>query len=178
MCGRKKEYRGEDEAKGRLELTCADDQVYCSNALCTARKAEAEAQLELPRATGHGPRLYHVAKPFKRSAPVPRIARVFPSTCESTAGIGAASLKMPQILDDKSEHCVPFIVERVQQWRQSHIDNSGTPAPPFIIGLNGVQGAGKTTLVGVVFLCFALWEAYVLDDGTPALVETITIRIR
>ncbi|KAK1081594.1 hypothetical protein LTR33_004551 [Friedmanniomyces endolithicus] len=53
---------------------------------------------------------------------------------------------MPEIMDDKSEHCIPFIIERISQHRQ-HYEDRGERPPPFFIGLNGVQGAAKTTLV-------------------------------
>ncbi|KAK5111298.1 hypothetical protein LTR85_012193 [Meristemomyces frigidus] len=53
---------------------------------------------------------------------------------------------MPQIIDDKSEHCIPFILERIKVHRQQYEAKGETP-PPFFVGLNGVQGAGKTTLV-------------------------------
>ncbi|KAK0802698.1 hypothetical protein LTR02_003359 [Friedmanniomyces endolithicus] len=53
---------------------------------------------------------------------------------------------MPEIIDDKSEHCVPFIIERIKQHRRQYEDRGEKP-PPFFVGLNGVQGAGKTTLV-------------------------------
>ncbi|KAL1301993.1 hypothetical protein AAFC00_002447 [Neodothiora populina] len=56
---------------------------------------------------------------------------------------------MTNILDDKSEHCVPFIVERFKNHRE-HYQSVGEDAPPFFIGLNGVQGAGKTTLVSTL----------------------------
>lgn len=55
---------------------------------------------------------------------------------------------MAQIFDDKSEHCIPFILDHVQQHRRLHTSRGETPSP-FFVGLNGVQGAGKTTLVGV-----------------------------
>lgn len=45
------------------------------------------------------------------------------------------------IVDDKSPHCIPFILSRLRQHQQQN------PDTPFFIGLNGVQGAGKTTLV-------------------------------
>lgn len=45
------------------------------------------------------------------------------------------------IVDDKSAYCVPFIL------RQLHANQAINPQEPFFIGLNGVQGAGKTTLV-------------------------------
>ncbi|KAH8655452.1 D-glycerate 3-kinase [Xylariales sp. PMI_506] len=47
----------------------------------------------------------------------------------------------PQIVDDKSPICIPFIVTRLRE----HV--ARTPTKPFIIGLNGVQGVGKTRLV-------------------------------
>ena len=54
---------------------------------------------------------------------------------------------MSKVLDDKSEHCIPFILERLQVHRNKYADDQD--APPFFLGLNGVQGAGKTTLVSV-----------------------------
>ncbi|GAB7339881.1 hypothetical protein MBLNU457_6412t2 [Dothideomycetes sp. NU457] len=57
---------------------------------------------------------------------------------------------MPIILDDKSEHCVPFILERIKQ-HQDSAHGKGEIAAPFFIGLNGVQGAGKTTLVSALY---------------------------
>lgn len=53
-----------------------------------------------------------------------------------------------RVIDDKSPKCIPFILERLKahQARQS-ASGSGSPVRPFIIGLNGVQGVGKTTLV-------------------------------
>jgi D-glycerate 3-kinase len=46
-----------------------------------------------------------------------------------------------QIVDDKSPICIPFILECLQ------LHKASSPNKPFIIGLNGVQGVGKTTLV-------------------------------
>ena len=54
---------------------------------------------------------------------------------------------MGLIVDDKSEHCISFILERLKA-HQTHYKAVGREAPPFFLGLNGVQGAGKTTLVG------------------------------
>ncbi|PBP28866.1 hypothetical protein BUE80_DR000137 [Diplocarpon rosae] len=48
------------------------------------------------------------------------------------------------ILDDKSPYCIPFILSLLSQHRSNH------RSKPFIIGLNGVQGAGKTTLVSAL----------------------------
>jgi D-glycerate 3-kinase len=53
---------------------------------------------------------------------------------------------MPEIIDDKSEHCVPFILDRITKHRESYAAKGEEPTP-FFVGLNGVQGAGKTTLV-------------------------------
>lgn len=53
---------------------------------------------------------------------------------------------MPEIVDDKSEHCVPFILDRIAKHRESYASKGEKPTP-FFVGLNGVQGAGKTTLV-------------------------------
>ena len=55
---------------------------------------------------------------------------------------------MSKVWDDKSEHCIPFILERLQIHQQKYADDRD--APPFFLGLNGVQGAGKTTLVSVL----------------------------
>ncbi|KAI0171767.1 P-loop containing nucleoside triphosphate hydrolase protein [Hypoxylon sp. FL1284] len=49
------------------------------------------------------------------------------------------------IVDDKSPICVPFILERYQRYVDAAA--SSDALRPFVIGLNGVQGAGKTTLV-------------------------------
>jgi D-glycerate 3-kinase len=46
-----------------------------------------------------------------------------------------------RVIDDKSPICIPFILDRLAVHQQS------SPNKPFIIGLNGVQGVGKTTLV-------------------------------
>lgn len=52
---------------------------------------------------------------------------------------------MPDFIDDKSEHCIPFLLERLKIHQERHAGRSDLP--PFFLGLNGVQGAGKTTLV-------------------------------
>lgn len=48
---------------------------------------------------------------------------------------------MAAAIDEKSTLCIPFILKRLEEHRR-------TSQQPFFIGLNGVQGAGKTTLVG------------------------------
>ena len=50
----------------------------------------------------------------------------------------------PQIVDDKSPICIPFILSRLKKHQAQAADK------PFFIGLNGVQGAGKTTLVSAL----------------------------
>ncbi|KFA62515.1 hypothetical protein S40285_05589 [Stachybotrys chlorohalonatus IBT 40285] len=50
----------------------------------------------------------------------------------------------PHFVDDKTPLCVPFILERLRQHQAT------SPTRPFIIGLNGIQGAGKTTLVSAL----------------------------
>ena len=51
---------------------------------------------------------------------------------------------MPEIVDDKSEPCISFILERLQNKR------SRNEEVPFFVGINGAQGSGKTTLVRMV----------------------------
>ena len=62
---------------------------------------------------------------------------------------------MPDIVDDKSEHCVPFILDRLEQHQSKHRNGE---APPFILGLNGVQGAGKTTLASDAPAFYSKWN--------------------
>jgi len=47
---------------------------------------------------------------------------------------------MPDIVDDKSSICIRFILNRIAAHQRDH-------DTPFFLGLNGIQGAGKTTLV-------------------------------
>jgi D-glycerate 3-kinase len=58
---------------------------------------------------------------------------------------------MPEIVDDKSQHCIPFLLGRLQAHTERHRKPDGSAdTPPFFLGLNGVQGAGKTVLVSRV----------------------------
>ncbi|KAF2180496.1 hypothetical protein K469DRAFT_729757 [Zopfia rhizophila CBS 207.26] len=50
-----------------------------------------------------------------------------------------------KIIDDKSVHCIPFISEHLSKQRRKCLDKGEQPLPCFL-ELNGVQGAGKTTL--------------------------------
>ncbi|KAH0555935.1 hypothetical protein GP486_006122 [Trichoglossum hirsutum] len=54
---------------------------------------------------------------------------------------------MTETIDDKSAHCVSFILEQLQAHQQKKYD---TVPPPFFLGVSGVQGVGKTTLVSTV----------------------------
>jgi len=53
-----------------------------------------------------------------------------------------------EIVDDKSQYCIPFILERLAEFRNAYLQKGENP-PPFFLGINGIQGAGKTTLVSV-----------------------------
>ncbi|KAI1619056.1 glycerate kinase [Exophiala viscosa] len=55
---------------------------------------------------------------------------------------------MSEIRDDKAQHVVPFILSLLSQHQTQHANNSNPP--PFFIGLNGVQGAGKSVLVDIL----------------------------
>ena len=48
----------------------------------------------------------------------------------------------PEIVDDKSGHCVPFIIDCISKKSSRVAEQS-----PIFIGVNGAQGSGKTTLV-------------------------------
>ncbi|KAL2024618.1 hypothetical protein VTK56DRAFT_7661 [Thermocarpiscus australiensis] len=70
-----------------------------------------------------------------------------------------------RILDDKSPICIPFILSRIEAYRKQ---TAGQANPrPFIVGLNGVQGVGKTTLVK------ALAETLQDREGLATLVVSI-----
>ncbi|KKK14896.1 hypothetical protein P175DRAFT_0558463 [Aspergillus ochraceoroseus IBT 24754] len=56
---------------------------------------------------------------------------------------------MPEIFDDKSQHCIPFLLERLQAHQEKYGKDPAN-TPPFFLGLNGVQGAGKTVLVSTL----------------------------
>ncbi|KAH0544304.1 hypothetical protein FGG08_001567 [Glutinoglossum americanum] len=56
---------------------------------------------------------------------------------------------MPKIVDDKSDHCISFILEQLQAHRQETYESYVDP-PPLFLGINGVQGVGKTTLVSAI----------------------------
>ena len=68
---------------------------------------------------------------------------------------------MPSFVDDKAPICIPFIRERLNAHRS---DNR--TGKPLVVGLNGVQGAGKTTLVAPL-------AAALRSDGINTLVCSI-----
>jgi D-glycerate 3-kinase len=68
-------------------------------------------------------------------------------------------------VDDKSPICIPFLLERLAQYREQNAGNSDSK--PFIVGINGVQGVGKTTLVR------ALAQTLQEREGLPTLVVSI-----
>ncbi|KAK5660451.1 hypothetical protein OQA88_12996 [Cercophora sp. LCS_1] len=69
-----------------------------------------------------------------------------------------------RVVDDKSPICIPFILSQLEAHRNGQ--HGATPRP-FVIGLNGVQGVGKTTLVR------ALAETLQGREGLPTLVVSI-----
>lgn len=82
---------------------------------------------------------------------------------------------MSEIFDDKSPVVIPFILSHLEQHRAEH------PNEPFYIGLNGVQGAGKTVLVtslkstladkGLTTAVFSLDDLYLTHSDQEALAK-------
>lgn len=55
---------------------------------------------------------------------------------------------MPEGLEDsKVQICLEFILERLAHHENKHDISGGAPHAPLFVGVNGVQGCGKTTLV-------------------------------
>ncbi|KAK6075966.1 D-glycerate 3-kinase [Seiridium cupressi] len=90
---------------------------------------------------------------------------------------------MSHIIDDKSPICIPFILERLQGHQ------AGNSGKPFIIGLNGVQGVGKTTLVkalsstlrdqeGLQTLVVSIDDFYLKHEDQVALAESHPDNVR
>ena len=65
--------------------------------------------------------------------------------------------KMPlELADEKAQYVIPFILKELEVHQQLHADrDADVKPPPFILGMNGVQGAGKTILVRPV----GLWNS-------------------
>jgi D-glycerate 3-kinase len=85
------------------------------------------------------------------------------SASNSSANAAPTSAPKPAIIDDKSPYCIPFILRQLSH----HRSDPQNANKPFFIGLNGVQGAGKTTLVSA--LATTLRE----KEGLPTLVCSI-----
>ncbi|KAL7627675.1 hypothetical protein AAE478_001868 [Parahypoxylon ruwenzoriense] len=86
-------------------------------------------------------------------------------------------MSVTHIIDDKSPICIPFILERLRDYSVAN------PTRPFFIGLNGVQGAGKTTLVkalasnlredkGLETLVCSIDDFYLRHEDQRALAES------
>lgn len=52
---------------------------------------------------------------------------------------------MSEVVDDKSDHCITFILDHMSIKSSLNDHHS-----PIFIGVNGAQGSGKTTLVSLV----------------------------
>lgn len=48
--------------------------------------------------------------------------------------------------EDAEDHCIPFILKNLHLHRSKY-SSSGRAAPALFVGVNGMQGVGKTTLV-------------------------------
>ncbi|KAK1596275.1 D-glycerate 3-kinase [Colletotrichum navitas] len=80
------------------------------------------------------------------------------------------------VVDDKSPLCIPFITGLLEKHSPQH------GVRPFIIGLNGVQGVGKTTLVktlaetltklGHTTLVFSIDDLYLRREDQVALARS------
>ncbi|KAK2013058.1 D-glycerate 3-kinase [Colletotrichum eremochloae] len=83
---------------------------------------------------------------------------------------------MSCIIDDKSPLCIPFITGLFEKYSPQH------GARPFMVGLNGVQGVGKTTLVkalaetltklGHTTLVFSIDDLYLTHEDQVALARS------
>lgn len=69
---------------------------------------------------------------------------------------------MPEILDDKSEHCTNFILTCLEK------RSAGVQEVPLFVGLNGAQGSGKTTLV-----CIASIEVVISHISLSSALRTL-----
>ncbi|KAL7933619.1 P-loop containing nucleoside triphosphate hydrolase protein [Trichoderma chlorosporum] len=83
-------------------------------------------------------------------------------------------------IDDKSPICIPFILNHLQLHQQANTNsNDNLPPPPLVIGLNGLQGVGKSTLVvplaqalersGISTLVCSIDDFYLTHDQQLAL---------
>lgn len=87
-----------------------------------------------------------------------------------------ATMSVP-FIDDKASICIPFILTHLE----SHRSTAPSPSRPLIVGLNGMQGVGKTTLVAqlaeglakrnIRTLVFSLDDFYLTHQDQVALAE-------
>jgi D-glycerate 3-kinase len=68
------------------------------------------------------------------------------TSAEPATSATTSTTPRPVIIDDKSPHCIPFIISHLA----THLSSSASKEP-FFIGLNGIQGSGKTTLVSALY---------------------------
>lgn len=54
---------------------------------------------------------------------------------------------MASVGDDRLSHAIPFILDRLDHYRRGFVGI--TVPPPLILGLNGIQGCGKSTVVSI-----------------------------
>ncbi|KAL2158628.1 hypothetical protein VTH06DRAFT_4110 [Thermothelomyces fergusii] len=78
-----------------------------------------------------------------------------------------APLLQTRMVDDKSPIIIPWILARLEAHERTRHAAGAGRRRPFIVGLNGVQGVGKTTLVR------ALAETLQEREGLPTLVVSI-----
>lgn len=57
---------------------------------------------------------------------------------------------MSKLFDDKSTHCLNFILEQYHNHSTHNLGASNTT--PVFVGINGAQGAGKSTLVCPMYM--------------------------
>lgn len=50
---------------------------------------------------------------------------------------------MTDVLEDKTQHCLQFILGQLRKRQPGGLGST----PVFVVGINGAQGVGKTTLV-------------------------------
>ncbi|KAI9774630.1 MAG: hypothetical protein M1840_002879 [Geoglossum simile] len=67
----------------------------------------------------------------------------------TSAASTTPSVSMPEPVYTNPAHCISFVLEQLQLHRQQK-RRAGADPPPFFLGVNGVQGVGKTTLVSAI----------------------------
>ena len=84
---------------------------------------------------------------------------------------------MSQFFDDKPDHCVTFILDQISS-QNARNSAEGIKAPYVLfVGLNGLQGVGKTTLVGHNLLKPFLLYAYNIGLAMPKINVVYTSKV-